>query len=1140
MLEPEKAAPIGAKPAESLPFPLDGAPVGAAAQEPEVEPDLGEAALRGLGISYAPFAVEAKEPQTRGEMAAEIAANIAGDVLAAVAAGAIGGPVGLGLGVGFGLYRALGYEDYMRRLRKRDYDPVKAVANIVTEVNPFLRYGGKLFKGSVQGVFQALQAKQYGAPTELALGAGALGGGLVGLAAKPRAPKVLSDKEQAVAVAAMATDPTIPPGAQATMIDELTKDAKSARVLEVAEDLAKKNETYDSVVKPILTNPETFWPLVKGKHQEFFDIVDPLDIAVFRENTLPDLHPTLKRPTAKRARDLGMGTAAEYKELKAAGKEINSINKQLRSKKLKKSARDKLKARKLDLEMQIQEKSKGFKMDLNASEQHAIFEVLRKDANDMLDYILRSGKYNPKIGKIKHSPPTEQKLERVMKALGREGTSWEDIYDLRRINQYGTKAARHVLQEGLKRGDKLTDPGLMRNPLYRFFSDITFASRAIDNVAGTELEPLTNRIHYALQQANDFEWLMDKRLRRLIRAIKKTGIEQNKIRHLVEQPDKFDELTEGMSTKNRQKLHDLLFLDNEDADSWTKFFKDARQWALDNDIGLPELRDKDGNILMYFPHMTVPVDQAITGFRRFFRDLAKKDQVANSWIKGTDAEGARIALEQFVGEKITNAEQLRTVLNTRLADTKALKTRIGVEAQAAFERRDMIPEFLLEEDAYRAGLNYIRNLGRSAHVTPAIRALETQVPLLKSMGFEKSAEYLMGRIRKLSGKESEFGRWSSAQSTRLKTYIDRLLDEKELRWPTRAGLNLVKYTPDLLSFGVGQIYPNYLGFSVRAYIRNLTQPFMTSAPEIGGGIVNQYGYQNAMRGTIKTWATMLRHGPEHIKRQLKEMGYHQSRPGSEGFVTMHNSLRNTLIAPLLHVSDKYAHYAMYLYDLTDAINRYTTINMVKQITKDLVAGKKRALQFLGNLEEGYKSRLARMLKAGAGADEIERELAEFLLGKTQFHYGGHALSDYGQYMGRFFSMFTKWPAMIYGDMAELASKGKWGQMTKRYFAPWAALAAIGSTIGDEDIDPRQRALLGQALTTWSPMSALQVSMPPVMELGKDSGAMLLDLLAGDIDRLTKERVATLLKPITPLAGIKIAIDRNYWGLYKNKENSWNF
>lgn len=482
--------------------------------------------------------------------------------------------------------------------------------------------------------------------------------------------------------------------------------------------------------------------------------------------------------------------------------------------------------------------------------------------------------------------------------------------------------------------------------------------------------------------------------------------------------------------------------------------------------------------------------------------------------------------------------QIQRALN-KLDGIQAMKTREGFDATGAFQRRGEIPEFVREMDIGKTMIRYANNMSKSVHMEPIIRQLQTQVPVLEAMGFDSTVKYLQRYIKDLSGQPGEIVGWMNASQSRWKTAIDTLVDQKELTGIMKGGANAAKSLPDFMSWSLSLIYPNYLGLSVKSTLRNYLQPTVMGAPELGG----TYGHKLTARGWIETLQD--KRGGVNLEKFLSERGHLAGQHIGEGMNEAGSSLRATAIGPAIAKIDKFNEAIMYFYSKSDAINRYVTLKMAKQVTKDLLEGvaggtsadNVAAQKFVRGLSPGVKASVYKLSKEGR-TDQIEDLLGRYLVSKTQFNYGPHAASEYGRTMGRMFSMFTKWPTMVAGDLQELAVTQQYRKAAERYLLPIALLGGLGMWIDDTKESPRRRALMGRSLLDISPASALTgVSVPPVVTVLGGVIQSAMDVVSLDFEKAGKgiKNSFKALIPIAPAAG-RIFDDVN--AIMNNKKSTW--
>ena len=734
-------------------------------------------------------------------------------------------------------------------------------------------------------------------------------------------------------------------------------------------------------------------------------------------------------------------------------------------------------------------------------EDYARFMIMEHEMADLARFVLQ--RPDAKI--------SEELFTDAAKRLGASGDSAFTAYSKLKTQHYLEKAAGEVMSTDADTyGTLPKDP--LSNDLFRFFNDILYTARAVDRSAGTNLEGLVNQVAFSHNKHSDFMYSIQKRTNKLLSKAKKQGLDRMEVvRYLEEGADAFTGPAEHKA---------LLFATEEGATSFRSIFDEIHEYGTRNGLSIDYLQN-------YAPRIRKDLAQSITDVRREARAaLAKKEMPSEEVLE---------SLRQLTGMgEMQDSSDVYKALNL-MRDAQTVKSQTGFAASAAYERSGEFPALLRERDIGKVLLSYANNTSKSIHIDPVVRELSTQLPMLKALGWEKSHKYLQDYMSGLSGKPSNFLAWQSAATTRMKVSLDEMMDGLDVSTTsgkaTKSVLNAAKFAPDFIAWSLAQIYPNYLGLSLKAFSRNLAQPLFMTAPEVGGG----YGYKLTAKATMETMLDMKRHGVGHLKKVLTEMGYAPGEFIGEGMNVMYNSMRQTRLGKGVEIVDAYGEFAMKLYGWSDVLNRYITTKVSKQLTKDILANKPQALRALKKMSTGVKAELSI-----SNPDKMEEIISKYMISKTQFNYGSHSMSEYGRTFGRFASMFTKWPTMIYGDVLDAAGKGR-GSISKpaleigaKYLAPWAAVAAMSAWLGETKNDPRKRAIVGQSLLDWHPFASLQVSKPPVVEIGSQLGSGFLDAVAFDFGSAGKKALKAIT-PVMPGMGVLKATESNIFNFFLDKE-----
>lgn len=712
----------------------------------------------------------------------------------------------------------------------------------------------------------------------------------------------------------------------------------------------------------------------------------------------------------------------------------------------------------------------------------------------------------------------QELFDLARKELKATGMSLDEAVESMRFQNAVNVATEKAAEGALKEGTRFRDP--LDNTLLRSLSDQKYAARLSDNTTGLDLEPKFAQVSVAKNRKNQFVFWATSSTNKLLREAKKAKLDRTKIGTMLEAGA--DKGATGVNPAQQEVLVKFRAL------------YDSIQESANN-AGL-EIGDVDN----YVTRVTKSPADLITSIRQRARKYIKPDGnvSGNIW---RDNELLSV-LQTIDGSKITETSQnwrleVKRIINS-LDDPETLQKRKGgFNASAAFERsEDAMPEFIREQDIGKVLMTYATNLGNAIYMDPAIRQLEIRVPALKTLGQKNTAQWLERQIGSLSGQKSGFLQWVSNQEVRWKTHIDQVLDTQELSKLQTGSLKAARFAPDLISWGMSQIYPNYLGFSLKAVTRNLSQTQLLTAGEVGG----DYGHRIAMRAAVET--ALDRRRGINLQKALEAQGLHPGEHITEGMNVLHNELDKTLIGGLVRAADGVGKVGMWMYGKTDAINRYMTMKMSKRVAKDIEAAmantgkhtrdQRAALAFMKKMPAGYRNELYKAARDGKG---VERGITEYLLSTTQFDYGPQAMSEFGQTFGRFASMFTKWPAMVAGDVHYLATTKQYAKAAEKYLAPFAALAAVDLWLDESKKDERLRAVLGRNMKEWSPVASLKVSMPPALEIAGNVGKGLLAAVSLDLKGAVGA-AGKAIEPVLPFNSLRLGLkDKVIYNLIKNKK-----
>lgn len=548
---------------------------------------------------------------------------------------------------------------------------------------------------------------------------------------------------------------------------------------------------------------------------------------------------------------------------------------------------------------------------------------------------------------------------------------------------------------------------------------------------------------------------------------------------------------------------------------WRNWFDDARQLFRKQGINVREL---SGGKESYFPMKEVDPATMYTSLRRRYEELFKGPQ---GYRPGLDEEFDRAIMSITDGVEPRNTQQVQDAIESLLSP-EIVKKNLGADVGAAMRRTGEVPDIVREYDPSRVATRYLMGNLKAGYMKGAYENLNNHLAVLRGLGMKDSEAYFNKYFSRMSNEPSSYYAYIESMSNKWKAHWDKVLESPDISKLQKAGATVAKALPDFLSWQSSVIYPNVLGWNVYAPIRNMTQTWMTTAPELGG----TYGMKVTGRGWLRA-AEALRKGQD-MEQFLQARGLLGGSFEGEGAVSAVKEGLKTIpgLEKLVGGIDSLGELGMRLYTKSDTANRFITHHIATELAADMLAGKAQALQFAKSLPPGIKADLMQALRQGE-APRIGEMLSAYLNRKTQFDYGKAGLSMFGQDFGRLASMFLKWPQMVVSDMTELVNmqkslSGKVKAPVMKYGTPLALLAAGQAALDQVNAfdKPAVKLILGNGLVSWSPVSSvfgLERPSPLVSLPFKTLGAAN-DAVNGELKQAAK-KIRQAYEPFLPGIGM---------------------
>lgn len=518
--------------------------------------------------------------------------------------------------------------------------------------------------------------------------------------------------------------------------------------------------------------------------------------------------------------------------------------------------------------------------------------------------------------------------------------------------------------------------------------------------------------------------------------------------------------------------------------------------------GIPIQEIKDSKAQVYIPRLTVDAPEAVSRVMDRARAVGinPKGEITKGYLAkiSETPEGKELidGAGWLSGRTINSENDLSLALKEILSPssvTANLKKKIrSVQTRA----EEGVPDYLRETDLAKLTGKYLHDTVEGATMQPIVQQLTAQGRLAAKAKDWDSANYIENLTRDLNGqREGTVASYSRKKAQELVLNAKEAAKQYTAQGDTKkaAVAEWLSRSPDMMNSLQRNIYPNFLGANPRAAMNNLTQAFFMTTPEIGGA----YGGIKVLKAATKTLGELgglL--GKGQLKQEMEKSGQLGIQAHQESFDALKNGLAESGLTK--DALNKATQVSMYLFEASEAINRRIVSNVASDIAHDLVKpgskGLAEAGKLLSNLGPAYKTRVAQAVKNGNQA-EVQHLLENYLTGKTMFNYNKLNMSEYGRTMGPFFSVFSKWPSSIAGDMVNTMGEKGMAQgafdNAKRYLAPILALNALETMTGFDKEDPRNKALFGsQGLSSAAPGRAVtsitkgDIFTPPGLDIAR--------------------------------------------------------
>ena len=697
--------------------------------------------------------------------------------------------------------------------------------------------------------------------------------------------------------------------------------------------------------------------------------------------------------------------------------------------------------------------SKGVTVD--KKEAAAFLEVM-KDKQGFYNYLSPKNAHSVKqleTGAV--NPVSYVELEN---SLRKQGLLTERSYQEYRTAKYLQEAVETKVQTVLSKSDPTST--------LSYFENLRFAVRAIDNSAGTGIEPYIEELQHKVAEHHGFILQWHKKLQPLLAEGRASGMPAVDITKALESAEYRTSLTTAQQSVIQK---------------YQGVFKDFRSAANAKGLDIGDLEN-------YAPMSSKRGPDLIIAVRNRAKELGGAglddvDQVSSDRVfhAATDYSAAAVAdaspgtkalaeykavVAHMFGVDITSMRDLKKYSEALFDNTKVrtlTKKSLGYEAAVAFTRDGVMPDFIREYDVERLFNNMVVNTSKGIHLTAPLKYIEAHIPILQSAGMKDSARYLTNYVADMSGQASrktgKLQDWSMQYQLWAKDTL------------TGGASKAAQMVPEVFGFLGQQIYPNLLGFNVKNLLQNVTQPFLMGASGMARGKLNAgsmtYGYKKATAATVATAKDlMVMHPLKALDTFLEREGFPQPEMGSRSLAHLEEASRISRHPVAQARYDKFMGAGLLIFNKSDKIAKVMSIKMADSIIDDfLSATAKKGVNLLADETNamGAISMVPRSLRRRiefANPAEARKLLRNYYVSETNLVYGKVGATQFAREWGPIASMFSTWPTTVASDIAskfrERGLQRGMAIVAEKYFGPAFALSMVNNAIQPKDQKSKTR------------------------------------------------------------------------------------
>lgn len=670
--------------------------------------------------------------------------------------------------------------------------------------------------------------------------------------------------------------------------------------------------------------------------------------------------------------------------------------------------------------------------------------------------------------------------------------------------------------------------------LKRYILDANVAARQIDDATGLDIELIQNQLYADMNKKKGFDRMMAQFHDEARSLREKDNLSGADVIRMIESgssnpvarkyAETFDKLREesnklGLQIEKRQNyvpmkrksgVQLVIALERKGKELLNRLDPDVKLKDVLGDLG----EDTGDDIL-----------KEVSKIKGERRDLA--------FLKNT--------VERMYNNKIRTVQELKDAVGA-LRDRDSVARAYDPEINATFERGIELPEWLRETNIDKLVWDNTNQASTAGFILPRAKALDSRIYALEKLGLQNSANWLKNYRLDVSGINRPRPITGDGYS--------KLKDQLRF-WGEDTDSDTIRYLPDFLDTMASSIYPNFLGASPKAVIRNFSQPTLMSLAEAGfkDGAGAFYRAHKKVAGNIK------KYGWKKYKQMLIDEGSLPESTSAADFEGVRSGIgeytRSNKIRTTQKAIDKYSDFVMKGFTMSDEFNRMITKELAEEFALGFMKGEHKISK---KMPTAIQRRLERVkssdLPPETKISKVNKIMRDWYLVQTQLAYGKVGGHELGRTLGPGLTMLAKWPVAITSDILDKTKKKEFGRLAAKYLGPAVGASLLQqATFGPtSQMSDRQKQMIGTGgLPAMIPVTSalgfadifVPVNVQTPLQMGSNAFNHVIKELEGSATDRDRERIQrrarTFAEQYTPVLGSMSRIhEQVYKGLIKGE------